>query len=343
MKMRAVSVFLGLFLIVAAATAGTQVARRPSSRPAVLGDNPDAPRILAFDVTPKTLKNNRINFIQLYLKFSDEMANLHGGDLNINFIYESASGEPLPSASPAAPGVVRRTDSLRGASFVADAGRPTFVVYPLAEPVFLKKTGEIRLRFGLLAENFSAVTINAWLMDGAGVAGFDNPQVTLVRSTAPSGPKQGRKIGQLAYDFTLLDKAEKRRTLSTYRGKVVLIDFCTMWCGPCKLEAAELQALYLKYRKRGFVVLNVLTENYAGNPIRPSDCKTWADAYQMTFPVLADLFWGVFNPYYGFPNTRSIPNNVLIDKTGKIRWKKAGYAATIKAQMEAKIQQLLAE
>ncbi|MBN2266348.1 MAG: TlpA family protein disulfide reductase, partial [Candidatus Aminicenantes bacterium] len=169
------------------------------------------------------------------------------------------------------------------------------------------------------------------------------PQVTLVSSTAPSGPKQGRKVGQLAYDFRLLDQANKRRTLSTYRGKVVLIDFSTMWCSYCRGEAVELQQLYLKYRKRGFVVLNVLAQNYATNPIRPSDCKTWADAYKITFPVLADLFWGVFNPYYGFPQTRRIPNNVLIDKAGKIRWKKLGYSATIKTQMEAKIQQLLAE
>jgi peroxiredoxin len=341
MKARALIAFV-ILIAAASAAAWAIPAQAPRPRPGVVGDS-DTPRILAFDVTPKTLKNNRINFVQLYFKFYDETANLKGGILNINFLYESASGAPLFPHPSEPGGTPDPSEAPPGAIAPPVGGRPTFITYPLTESVFGKKTGEFRLWFGLLAEDFTKVSIGIWLRDSAGNNGLESAWIPLVRSTASSGPKQGRQVGQLAYDFTLLDKAGNRKTLSAYRGKVVLIDLCTMWCKYCKAEAAELQQLYLKYRQQGFVILNVLTENYAGSPIRPSDCKTWAEAYGLTFPVLADLFWGVFDPYYAFPSTRRIPDNILIDKTGKIRWKKLGYTAAIKAQMETKIQQLLAE
>ncbi len=91
------------------------------------------------------------------------------------------------------------------------------------------------------------------------------------------------------------------------------------------------------------IILNVLMENYGSGPIRTSDALKWARTYGLTFPVLADTFWGVFDPYYAFPGVRRIPNNVLLDKAGVIRLKKLGFTATVKAQLEAKIQQLLDE
>jgi peroxiredoxin len=335
-------IILASFLTVLAAAAGVR-AGSTARQDRIVRPGSDAPLILAYSVTPKTLKDNRINFVRLYFKFHDDLMDLKGGLLTVNFIYKSSSGAPLyvfppripePSDQPAAPASL---------VVVPDGRSPQFFVYPLIEDVFKQREGKFELWFGLLAEDFGKVTVDFWLRDSDGTIGVDEPRVDLVRSTKSSGPKQGFKIGQLAYDFTLLDQANNRRTLSKYRGKVVLIDISTMWCSYCKLEAADLQQLYLKYRKQGFIVLNMLGQNYATNPIRPSDCKTWAQAYKITFPVLADLFFGVCQPYQGFSSTLRFPSNFLIDRKGKIRWKKVGYNATIKAQLEAKIQQLLAE
>jgi peroxiredoxin len=332
-----------LFVLLAPSAAAVGTTLPPTADRPLIGPDADTPQVVAFNITPKTLKNNRINVVQLSFKFADAGANLKGGLLNINFVYKSPSGEPLTVLLPPRAGLSGLSAGPRAVAVLADRGRPTFVTYHMTETVFGNKTGEFKLQFGLLAEDFATVDVGIWLGDAAGHNGAESPWITLVRSTASSGPEQGRQVGQLAYDFTLLDKAGNRKTLSNYRGKVVLVDFSTMWCGPCKIEASELQQLYLKYRSQGFIVLAVLCENYASDPVRPSDCKAWAETYHLTVPVLADLFWGVFDPYYAFPSTRRIPNNVLIDKTGKIRWKKLGYTAPIKAQLEAKIQQLLAE
>jgi len=336
------SFFVFFFFGAAAVVAAGADAQFRSGRPGIVPDA-DIPRILAFDVTPKTLKDNRVNFIRLYFKFYDGMADLKGGQLNIKFIYKSAAGEPLFVFPPPFQDAPDRIDTLPGALAVPAGRRNTSWTYPLTESVFTKKTGEFRLWFGLLAENFATVTIGIGLKDGDGTDGIDESKATLVRSAKSSGPKQGFKIGQLAYDFTLLDKANNRKTLSDFRGKVVLLNFSTMWCHFCQDEAAELQPLYLKYRTQGFIILSALHQNYAGQPIRTSDCKTWAETYGLTFPVLAELFLGVYWPYYAFPIKVVIPNNVLIDRSGRIRWKKAGFLPGTWAQMEAKLQQLLAE
>jgi len=168
-------------------------------------------------------------------------------------------------------------------------------------------------------------------------------EVELFRSTESSGPKQGYKVGQLAYDFTLLDKSKNRKTLSTYLGKVVLLNLTTMWCTFCKEEMPHLQSLNMKYKGEGLIILNGLCENYAAEPIRLSDLAGWVQTYHASFPVLADLFYGVYNPYTAFSTGKSFPYNIFIDRTGKIRWTKHGFSADTLVEMEAKILKLLAE
>jgi len=334
-------VFVSSLILITASPAW--LSARPREEVPAVSRLVDAPAVTAFNVAPRILKDNRINFIHLAFKFKDEGKNLYGGLLNINFVYSRAQGRP---AAMPLPGPLLIGSPSEGCDVVRSSlagGRPGFVTYPLNHPVFKNATGEFHLYFGLLAESFSSVAIGIWLRDGDGHNGLDSRRVVLTRSTSPSGEKQGFKVGQPGYDFTLPDKANNRKTLSKYRGQVVLLAFCTMGCGYCKDEAPHLQDLYVKYRNRGFVILNVLMENYAAEPIRTSDALKWARAYGLTFPVLADTFWGVFDPYYYFPALRSVPNNILFDRAGVIRLKKLGFTEAIKAQLEAKIQQLLEE
>ncbi len=338
MKAHRFALFPLLFLTAGAVLSGAVRQGVPSG----IDKSSDYPEITSCSITPATLKNNRINFIRFQLKFKDDGKNLYGGIMCINFQFI-----PDPGQMVSPPGFEHPLPAVRGGGPVRaqptpDGGWTAYYNYPLREAAFKNATGEFILYFSLLAEKYKQVKISPWLSD-AKYNHSNQIEIELVRSTQSSGPKQGYKVGQLAYDFTLLDKSGNRKTLSNYLGKVVLLDLCTMWCGPCREETSHLQSLYMRYKAEGLIILNGLCENYAAEPIRLSDLAVWAKTYHTSFPVLADLFYGVYNPYTAFPSSKSYPLNILVDRTGKIRWKKYGFSADILTEMEAKIQQLLAE
>jgi hypothetical protein len=77
-----------------------------------------------------------------------------------------------------------------------------------------------------------------------------------------------------------------------------------------------------------------------GQPMLPEDCKSWAQTFGLTSPVLADALGGVWDPYLRDTSGYSAPVSILIDRTGKIRWICNGYKPSLQ---ETKIKQLLAE
>ncbi len=58
--------------------------------------------------------------------------------------------------------------------------------------------------------------------------------------------------GQKAPDISLLDTSGQSVSLSSLKGKVVLIDFWASWCAPCRKNAPKLSELYKKYHDPGF-------------------------------------------------------------------------------------------
>jgi thiol-disulfide isomerase/thioredoxin len=89
--------------------------------------------------------------------------------------------------------------------------------------------------------------------------------VVLFGAVAVSGQDKSLKkeipkllsVGEVAPDWTLNDSAGKPRTLSEFRGKVVVMDFWATWCGPCKEVMPRMQKLYEKYQDRDVVILGV--------------------------------------------------------------------------------------
>ena len=64
-------------------------------------------------------------------------------------------------------------------------------------------------------------------------------------------------VGNRAPEFSFTDIDGKTYRLSDYRGKVILLDFWSTWCGPCVAEAPKLVAVYKELRGKGFEIISV--------------------------------------------------------------------------------------
>ena len=112
-------------------------------------------------------------------------------------------------------------------------------------------------------------------------------------SLSPSGTG----VGQVSTNFNLTDQFGEVVSLHDFCGRAVLVVSSAMWCGPCQSEAATLEALYLKYRDDGFMVVTLLGENNGGSAPSAADLGAWASAYGLSTPVLSDASWSA-SAYY---------------------------------------------
>jgi peroxiredoxin len=139
------------------------------------------------------------------------------------------------------------------------------------------------------------------------------------------------KAHSTAPDFTLNDLSGKKVTLSQFRGKVVILNFWSIWCGPCLAEMPSLNKLYLEFKDRGLVVMAV-AEDPAEKPLR-----SYIQEKGIAFTILMDKDKKVYFKYSLF----GIPVTFLIDKKGVIAEKFIGERDWSSLDMRTKICNLL--
>ena len=95
------------------------------------------------------------------------------------------------------------------------------------------------------------------------------------------------QIGDHPCDFTLMDQNGDEFSLYDHHGKIVILDFSAMWCGPCGMAALEVEDLQKKYGDK-IVYATVLLENQSYKPPSKSDLRKWANHFGIeSAPVLA--------------------------------------------------------
>jgi peroxiredoxin len=119
------------------------------------------------------------------------------------------------------------------------------------------------------------------------------------------------------FDFTFKDLDGKSVSLSSYKGKVVLLNFWATWCGPCKAEIPGFVELQAKYKDK-LTVVGLSVDD-------PADkARAFATEYKVNYPILLadgdETVQDAYGPIWG------IPASFIISKDGRVCRKHLGIA-----------------
>ncbi len=130
-----------------------------------------------------------------------------------------------------------------------------------------------------------------------------------------------------APDFELEDSRGRKRRLSDFRGKVVVLNFWATWCAPCREEIPVLNRVHEGYSARGLTVMGIAMEERGWAAVTP-----FLAQHEVRYPVLlgnrtvARLYGGL----------EALPETVFVDRAGHI-------VATHNAQLTENVWREIAE
>jgi cytochrome c biogenesis protein CcmG/thiol:disulfide interchange protein DsbE len=137
------------------------------------------------------------------------------------------------------------------------------------------------------------------------------------------------QVGFRAPDFELTDFNGQTVRLSDLRGKPVILNFWASWCGPCKSEMPDLQAIYEQYKDKAvFYGVNLTVQD------SEEKARRFVQDMGLTFPMLLDKTGKPSTDYRIF----TVPTTYVIDKDGIIMEIRRG--ALQKAALDGMLQRI---
>lgn len=149
---------------------------------------------------------------------------------------------------------------------------------------------------------------------------LETPRITPRLASSP--------VGQAVSALRLATLSGDTVTSTAWQGRVVLLDFWELWCGPCLEAWPAVEGLRQRYAAQGLLVYGIIHEATAGPAL-----QRWLAAHAGSFPSLR-----------GTPQSRqtyqlsAVPLYVLIDRQGRICHRQEGYSSSLEAAIQQALQ-----
>lgn len=120
------------------------------------------------------------------------------------------------------------------------------------------------------------------------------------------------EIGDLAPDLTFSNPDGKNMSLSSLKGKVVLLDFWASWCGPCRRENPNVVKAYERFHPKGFEIFSVSLDQNKDKWVQA------ISADKLTWPHHVSDLLGWRSAAAAVYKVNAIPAAFLLDREGRI-------------------------
>ena len=130
-----------------------------------------------------------------------------------------------------------------------------------------------------------------------------------------------------------MDDSGKSISLSSYRGKVVYVDFWASWCVPCRISMPTLDRLAKEHAAKGFEVVGV------NKDVRADDAERFLKRVPVSFTLVGDSSDNAAKAF----KVKTMPSGYLVDRKGVVRHIHGGFTRSTSDLLADEVTKLLAE